>query len=193
MSNLSITSSSDSTTLSVPKLRDDGSNWMDYEPRIRRAMGSKGLWMHIEGIAIAPKPYAIVNSIPVLSDGKTKAMDEQLETREARIIEFGKREYLAQHIILSTTSIHLGAIIKNLKTAKEMWDKVKNDATTLTRQTSWPVCVFTNSDDPATHLTELKQHFELMTKQYENLVQMGSTISDTRFTTMIMSSLLPSY
>ena len=116
--------------LSVPKLYDDGSNWMDYEPRIHRAMGSKGLWMHVDGIAIAPKPYVIVNSIPVLSDGKMKAMDEQLETREARIVKFEKREYLAQHIILSTTSIRLGAVIKNLKTAKEMWDKVKNNATT---------------------------------------------------------------
>ena len=86
-------------------------------------MGSKGLWMHVEGIAIVPKPYAIVNSIPVLSDGKTKATDKQLETREARIVEFEKREYLAQHIILSTTSIHLRAVIKNLKTVKEMWDK----------------------------------------------------------------------
>ena len=76
--------------------------------------------MHIEGIAIVPKLYAIVNSIPVLSDGKTKAMDEQLETREAKIVEFEKHKYLAQHIILSTTSIHLGAVIKNLKTAKEM-------------------------------------------------------------------------
>ena len=40
---LSIGSISDSTALSVPKLVDDGSNWPDYEPRIERALGSKGL------------------------------------------------------------------------------------------------------------------------------------------------------
>ena len=116
--------------LSVPKLCNDGSNWTDYEPRIRRAMGSKGLWMYVKSTATAPKPYAIVNSTPVLSDDKTKAMGEQLETRVARIVEFEKCEYLTQHIILSTTSIWLGAVIKNLKTVKEMWDKVKNSATT---------------------------------------------------------------
>ena len=32
-----------------------------------------------------------------------------------------------------------------------------------------------------------------MTRHHDNLVKMGSTISDTRFTTMIMSSLPPSY
>ena len=117
----------------------------------------------------------------------------------SRIVEFEKCEYLAQHIILSTTSIHLGAIIKNLKTVKEMWDKVKNNATT--KSTLYLIDVedqlasmrVTDSDDPTTHLTELKQHFKLMTKRYENLIQMGSMTSDTHFTTMIMWSLPLSY
>ena len=39
MSNLTMNSNSDSTTLSVPKLHDDGSNWADYQPRIERALG----------------------------------------------------------------------------------------------------------------------------------------------------------
>ena len=30
----------DSTILAVPKLRDDGSNWSDYYPRIQNAMGA---------------------------------------------------------------------------------------------------------------------------------------------------------
>jgi len=77
MSNLSINSSSDSTTLQVPKLHDDRSNWSDYQPRIQRAMGSKGLWRHIEGTAVAPKPYAVVNGQLFLTDLKTAAMEEQ--------------------------------------------------------------------------------------------------------------------
>jgi len=38
-------------------------------------------------------------------------------------------QLLAQHVILSTTSPRLGAKIKNLTTAKEMWDIMKADAT----------------------------------------------------------------
>ena len=60
------------------KLCDDGSNWADYKPRLRKAMGSKGLWRHVEGLAVAPKPYVIVDGISVLSDGKMQATEEQL-------------------------------------------------------------------------------------------------------------------
>src|ERR1700728_980949 len=116
MSSLSLSSTSESTNLAVPKLRDDRSNWSDYEPRIQKAMGSKGLWRHVEGKAVAPKPYTLINNIPVLSDGKTPAMEEQIEARETRIIKFDKRKYLAQHVILSTTLIRLGAKIKDMQT-----------------------------------------------------------------------------
>ena len=168
MSSLSLTSNSDSTNLAVPKLRDDGSNWADYAPRIQKAMGSKGLWRHVEGIAVMPKPYAVVDGVPVLSDGKTPATEEQIEARETRIIDFDKCEYLAQHVILSTTSIRLGAKIKDLKTAKEMWDIVKSDATTkstlylLDAEDQLASMKLSNNEDPKTHLAELKEHFQLM-------------------------------
>ena len=118
MSTLTLNSSSDSMTLSIPKLCDGRSNWPDYEPCIQRAMGSKGLWRHVEGTAIAPKPYTLDHGILILSDGKTPATDEQIKARESKILDYDKQEYLAQHVILSTTSTCLGLKIKNLKTAK---------------------------------------------------------------------------
>ena len=99
-SSLTLGSNSDTTSLSIPKFRDDGSNWSDYQPRIERALGSKGLWRHVLGTAIAPKPYALLEGVPVLSDGKKPATEDQIESREAKIAEFDKREYLAQHVIL---------------------------------------------------------------------------------------------
>jgi hypothetical protein len=195
MSNLTLNSNSDSTNLAVPKLCDDGSNWSDYEPRIQKAMGSKGLWRHVQGTAIAPKLYAIVERIPILPDGKTEATEEQVEAKETRIIEFDKREYLAQHVILSTTSTRLGAKIKDVKSAKEMWDAMKADTTTkstlylLDAEDQLASMKLSDNDDPKTHLAELKQHFQLMLQCHDNLIQMGSTSSDTRFNTIIMSSL----
>ena len=120
MSSLSIPSNLDSATLSVPKLCEDGSNWSDYKPRIKRAMGVKGLWIHIKGKATPPNLYQLVNNIPTLSDGKTKATEEQIEAREAWMIDYEKCECLVQHVILSTTSTRIGAVIKNLNTAHEM-------------------------------------------------------------------------
>ena len=41
--------------------------------------------------------------VAMLPNGKTPAMEEQIETKESKFIEFKKQEYLAQHIILLTT------------------------------------------------------------------------------------------
>jgi hypothetical protein len=162
-------------------------------------MGSKGLWRHVEGNAVVPKPYAVVNGVPVISDGKTPATEEQIEAREMRIVDFEKREYLAQHVILSTTSIRLGAKIKDLKTAKEMWDIVKSDATTkstlylLDAEDELASMKLADNEDPKTHLSELKEHFQLMIQRRNTLVEMGSVLSDSRYRTIIMHSLPESY
>ena len=199
MSTFSFNSTSDSTTLAIPKLRDNGSNWSDYEPRIRKAMGSKALWRHVEGTAIAPVPYTVKDGIHLLADLTTKATDDQIEAKESKIIEFEKREYLAQHIILSTTSIRLGAKIKDMTSAKEMWKAVKEDATTkstlhlLDAEEQLQSMKLNENEDSKAHLTELKQHFELMRQRHDNLIKMGSVISDTRFNIIIMSSLPDSY
>ena len=83
---VTLNSNSDSSSLSVPKLCDNGSNWADYELRLQKVMGLKGLWRHMEGTA--PKPYVMADGIPVLANGKTEAMDEQIEVKEIRISEF---------------------------------------------------------------------------------------------------------
>ena len=41
---------------------------------------------------------------PVLVDGKTPATEDQIDAKEIKIMDYDKREYLGQHIILSTTS-----------------------------------------------------------------------------------------
>ena len=163
--NLTLGSNSDSMSLSVPKLRDDGGNWADYEPRVERALGTKGLWRHVVGTAIAPKPYAVVAGVLVLADGITQASDDQVESKESKIADYNKREYLAQHIILSTISTWLGI---KLKTMKEMWDVVKTDATSkstlyiLDAEDQLSSMKLEDNEDPATHLSKLKQHFQLM-------------------------------
>ena len=174
-------------------------NWADYELRLRKAMGSSSLWRHVDGVAVVPKPYIVADGIPVLSNGKTAATEEQLEAKENNIIEFEKRKYLAQHIILLTTSVHLGGKIKQLDTAQTMWKIVKVDATMkstlylLDAEDQLSTMKLNENEDPKTQLSELKAHFQLMVQHHDNLIQMGLTISDTQFNTIIMSSLLESY
>ena len=44
----------------------------------------------MEGTAVALKPYTVGDSVFLLSNGKMPATDEQIETKESRIIEFEK-------------------------------------------------------------------------------------------------------
>ena len=193
------TNNPDTTTLVVLKLCDDGSNWANYKPCIQRALGSKGLWRHIEGTAITPKPYALVARVPILADGMTQATEDQIEARETKIIDYNKHKYLTQHIILSMTSTHLGNKIKNLKTLHDMWDAVKVDTTTkstlflLDMEDQLASMKLAENDEPKAHLMEVKQHFQLMGKQHNNLLKMGSTIPNSCYNTIIMSSLPESY
>jgi hypothetical protein len=151
------------------------------------------------GTTLAPKPYAVLAGAYVVADGKTPASEEQIEQKETKIQEYERHEYLAQHVILSTTSTRLGSKIKNLTTAKGMWDAVKADTTTkstlyiLDAEDQLATMKLAEIDDPKTHLAEMKQHFQLMIQRRDNLTKMGSELSDTRFNTIIMSSLPESY
>jgi hypothetical protein len=166
---------------------------------MERVLGAKGLWRHVVGTAVAPKPYAMVDGVPVLVDGKTPATEEQIEYKEDQLTEFEKKEYLAQHLILSTTSTRLGGKIKNLMSAKEMWDVVEVDATSkstlfiLDAEGQLSSMKLQEDEDPETHLMEMNEHFQVMVQRHENLTKMGSEISDARFNTLIMSSLPESY
>ena len=137
-------------------------------PGCDRALGSKGLWRHVKGTAIVPKPYVLVAGVPVLMDGTTQATEDQIKARETKIIDYDKREYLAQHVILSTTSTSLSNKIKNLKTLHDMWDAVKADTTTkstlflLDTEDQLASMKLVENDDPKVHLMEVKQHFQLM-------------------------------
>ena len=100
-----------SNSISIPKLANDGSNWVDYKTKVLIAMGSRGLMGHVEGRVNRPNPYAVVGGIVVSGDGKTPATEDQIEAREKRIEEFDMKEYLARHIIINSVSLSLAQSI----------------------------------------------------------------------------------
>jgi hypothetical protein len=161
-------------SLLIPKLCDDRSNWADYEPRARRAIGSKGLVPYLEGYAKVPVAFNKVNGIPQYSQWVV-ATEYQVETRERKIQDHERNEYLAQHLILSSTSPQLSSKILQPTTAKEMWDAVTLDATK--KSTFHQVDVLTQLQtmrcpalpDLEIHLAEVKAHFAKMMEHFEYL------------------------
>jgi len=119
---------SNSTSLVIPKLCDDGTNWANYEPRAKRAMDLKGLVAYLEGRIQEPAPFVLVNNIPMTATN-VPATEERIEAKEKKLLEYEQKQYLAQHLILSSTSLCLSQKILNLTTAKQTWDAVKHDAT----------------------------------------------------------------
>ena len=196
---LKISSNSDSATLAVPKLHDNGSNLSDYQPRLQNMMGAKGLWRHIEGTTTAPVLFVMSNSIPMLADGKMPASDDQIEAKESKITEFEKREYLAQHILMLMTSTCLTTKIKGLLMAEDMWKAVKDDATSkstlylLDAEDQLLSIKLADNEDPKAHLTKLKSHFQTMLQHWDNLIKIGSSMSEMWFNIIMMSSLPESY
>ena len=86
-----------------------------------------------------------------------------------------------------------------MRTANDMWKAVKSDATTksslylLDAKDQLASMKLAENNDPKTHLVKMKQHFKLMVQHQDNPTKMGSELSDPRFNTIIMSSLLESY
>ena len=131
-----------------------------------------------------PVPYVMSNGIPMLADGKTPATEDHLEAKESKIIEFKKREYLAHHILMSTTSTCLRSKNKALKTAEAMWKVVTEDTMSkstlfiLDAEDQLATMKLPDNDDPKTHLSKLKQHFQTMLTHRDNLLKIGSTMSN---------------
>ena len=82
-----------------------------------------------------------------------------------------------------------------MKLTHEMWDAVKTDATTKSRlyllnaEDQLMSMKLANNDNPKSHLVKVKQHFQLMMECHNNLIKMGSTISNMCYNTIVMSSL----
>ena len=57
MSNATMIISKSNDTFQVPKLHDNGSQWVDFKVCIWKVMGAKGLLRIVEGTAIKPVPY----------------------------------------------------------------------------------------------------------------------------------------
>jgi hypothetical protein len=56
-------SSTGTSSVSIPRLRDDGANWVDYAKKVEITMASKGIWKYVPGIAVALVPFSLEASV----------------------------------------------------------------------------------------------------------------------------------
>ena len=91
---INMSSSGSNNTIAVLRLRDDRSNWVDYDDRLKSALGSKGLLKYIEGMAVRPNMLAVEGGQYVAKPGQP-ATDEEIEACEKKIEDFDQKEHAA--------------------------------------------------------------------------------------------------
>ena len=87
-------------------------------------MGAKGLWRHILGNVIVLVLYAISNGVPMLADEKMPANEDQIGVKNNWVQE----ERIHGSSYHDVYNFHTSWIKQALKTAKDMWKAVVEDA-----------------------------------------------------------------
>ncbi len=117
---------SSSSLFNIPKLAEDGTNWITYKERMLTAIGARGLMRYIDGRVKQPIPFALspTTGEPLKADGKP-ATDAEIEALDDKLDEFCQKNSLVKQHIFSTLSDRLVMRVKNLQTASMIWVEIR--------------------------------------------------------------------
>src|SRR6267154_1598612 len=183
----------------VPKLLDNGSNWLTYRERVLTAVGSRGLKRYLEGRAKIPTPLVSINTgtndAPVFVqslDNKTPATEDEIEEAEKKLDEYEQKECAVKQTLYGSISDRRLIEIKNLGTAAEAWAKLcalhenKSEIVAVDKRGQLQSLRMQDGADIRKHLAQL-EHLR------EELSGLGAPVNDSDFSAMMLSSLPQSY
>jgi hypothetical protein len=179
--------------LNLPKLKDDGSNWVTYKERILNTLTHKGLKRYVVGSAKQPIESELRDDGEYYMPKGMKALtDDELEALEKKLDDFSQKEASVREVIYDTVSRTTFLQIKNELTSAAVWKSLalifedKGELTQLDTLTKLQglVCLET---------TDMRDHIADMSEIKEELAGMGAPVPDAQFTAMIRKSLPPSY
>lgn len=108
--------SSTAQLYSVPKLADDGSNWVVYKTRTLAAIGARKLTRHLEGRARKPLELVYHDDKSVTIKGvSTTLTDDQVEEHEDKLDEYQQKEAAVKNQIYGTISDQMLIRVRTLK------------------------------------------------------------------------------
>ena len=186
----------DEDTLKVPKLATNGSNWITYKDRLRWALAARGTLKHIEpdGVVAKTETASKADTAPLTetSAATVKPGDTTRSTKSVDPEKWELEESQVKQCIAATVSDSIFNRIKNGKTAQDVW----NSLTKIYSVRSCMVAVDLRTKMSETRCGEkddMRTHFDTMADMYENLASMGTTITDTEYTMLLLRSLPRSY
>jgi hypothetical protein len=129
----------------VPKLSQDGSNWVTWKTQTLAMLGSnKGVMQHLNGTVRVPDPLPTHDANTVITESEEEAYDKA----ERHWDDYYQREALIKAQIYTTIPEVLLIEVRKLSTAKETWDAVcaKHEHTALTVKVDICRCMLTRND-----------------------------------------------
>ena len=161
--------------LHLPKLVEDGSNWIMYQNCMQWTMKMRGLGDHLMDTAIT-KPYKDVSDISGLTPDQ----------------HWVKDEIKASTLLNATIPNEVFHKIKDTANMKEVWDKLKNEfegklrsmLVDLGRKFQTTCCGEDN---------DVRAHFSKLAHLCKQLSALGRSISNNEYVAVLMGSLPPCY
>src|SRR5262245_53499031 len=176
-------------TVTVPKLKDNASNWVDYEAKVTSALGAKGLKRFVEGKAVRPSHYDVENEKYVTAPN-VLATDDEIEAKDKKIDEYDQRDSAARNILLASVSPRLCSKIRAL-TVPEMWVKIKQDATDRSEMHVSQIKRRLHHTAFDGTIGGMRSQLNSLTEARDELVGTGHEVTD--FTSIIINSMDESY
>ena len=185
----SIMPSKDETLFHVPKLANDGSNWVVYKIRMKYAIASRGLTDYLEGTITAPG-HPILTSMDEQkwTDKDREAMSEY----ESAFDNWNLREYLVRAQIAGSIEDSMLMKISHCDTAAEMWKSLCNQFEEKTRMVQVDLRK-RMMQKKASEEDDIPAHLDSIRLLYEQLSGMGAMVDEGDYSSIIILSLPESY
>ena len=176
---------SDYSSLQVPTLSVDGSNWLYYKAQVEWAVGSKGLTGHLSGLMAKPEDPAHGKD----PSWKPTAAEQKLMIEyPEKLKPWIKDDGYVKQVIAASLPESLFLRVQKEETAKGVWDALTN----LFQNCSHVVAIDLRrklQDTCCTKKGDLRAHFDKLCSLCEQLAALGQSISDDDFAAVIISSL----
>jgi hypothetical protein len=119
MSNSTVATRLIDNYLRIPKLNDDGSNWVIYKDKFLNATAASGLTDHLETLQEPPNPFPNGPPSPISPDEQS-----QIDSYEASLRRYKQEQAIIKQGMSLTISDSLYMDVRGQATSKEMWELV---------------------------------------------------------------------
>ncbi|KAF8662056.1 hypothetical protein AX16_001241 [Volvariella volvacea WC 439] len=180
----------------LPKLNEDGSNWIAYQEKITTLLFASGLRPHLLGTVVEPpspieKDGQYYDPGDVCDDSEPDPLtDDVLEEMKQAIESYHQKEARVRLVINESVDHSMFLQLKDCIPAAKMWaklvkvneEKCKNAATELLDQLQ-------NMRHEGRDGAHMRSHIDLMVALRDRLVEIGRGVSDEEFVVCIRDSL----